>query len=421
MYDDLEAMRRELLGAAETPATKSQLPTTAAPVQRWRWSPIGLPYGTSPEWAPSDRIQRAKPPVLGYEQVLQTLRSYGVPAMSMESSPLVGSSVTTYIVRLEDGARVSSIGRKADDIAFGLGLPSLRVLTFMEGKPGCIGLEVPNMSRGTVVFRDIVAAAGPHMSKPGITIAYGAETNGRPYFLHLGDSSPHLLIAGKSGSGKSVAIDMVMASICCLYSPDDVQVAVVDPKTSLGIWKGMPHLIMPPVSETSAVASLFSWAASEIQDRKSRFDRRGCTTLSSYNSDVPEEDALPKVVIVVDEYETLMSSKFRSRSSGPSATEQMTADLLEVARLGRSYGMHLVLATQRPTAESMHPTLKSQTTKIACVVETVTDSRIILDMPGAEALLGRGDSLVKGSDGLARVQCAWISPTSVASLINGAP
>ena len=183
----------------------------------------------------------------------------------------------------------------------------------------------------------------------------------------------------------------------------------------------MPHLIMPPVSETSAVASLFSWAASEIQDRKSKFDRRGCTTLSSYNSDVPEEDALPKVVIVVDEYETLMSSKSRSRSSGPSATEQMTADLLEVARLGRSYGMHLVLATQRPTAESMHPTLKSQTTKIACVVETVTDSRIILDMPGAEALLGRGDSLVKGSDGLARVQCAWISPTSVASLINGAP
>ena len=415
MHDDLEAMRQELLGSSQGEAA----PTTPAP--RWRWQPIGLSYGTAPEWSPADKVQRAQPPVLGYEQVLQTLRSYGVPAMSMESSPLVGSSVTTYIVRLEDGARVSSIGRKADDIAFGLGLPSLRVLTFMEGKPGCIGLEVPNMSRGTVVFRDIVAAAGPHVAKPGIAIAYGAETNGRPFFLRLGDSCPHLLIAGKSGSGKSVAIDMVLASICCLYSPDDVRVAVVDPKTSLGVWKGMPHLVMPPVSDQAAVASLFSWAASEIQDRKGRFDRRGCTTLASYNSDVPEEDALPKVVIVVDEYETLMATKSRSRSSGHSPAEQMTADLLEVARLGRSYGMHLVLATQRPTAESMHPTLKSQTTKIACVVETATDSRVILDMAGAEALLGRGDSLVKGGDGLARVQCAWISPTSIASLINGAP
>lgn len=420
MYDDLEAMRKELLGEAamaqDIAASPSSGGTTLA---RWRWQPIGLAYGVDQEWTPSDKVQKAAPPTLGYEHVLQTLRSYGVPAVSMEGNPLVGPAVTTYIIRLEDGARVSSIGRKADDIAFGLGLPSIRVLTFMEGKPGCIGLEVPNVSRGTVVFRDIVAAAGPHVAKPGIAVAYGAETNGRPFFLRLGDSSPHLLIAGKSGSGKSVAIDMVMASICCLYSPDDVRVAVVDPKTSLGVWKGMPHLIMPPVSEPTAVASLFSWAASEIRDRKDKFDRRGCTTLASYNSDVPEEDALPKVVIVVDEYETLMATK--SKRSGSSPAEQMTADLLEVARLGRSYGMHLVLATQRPTAESMHPTLKSQTTKIACVVETATDSRIILDQSGAEALLGRGDSLVKGPEGLSRVQCAWISPTSVASLINGAP
>ena len=416
---ELKDMQARAFPAAAAPTTSTAAPaatavpasahvSTTAPVVTKTWAPLGS------GWAPeTPATGKAVPPAVDTRRVLSVLCNLGIPASELAGKPVTGPSTTLYPVRLEEGARVSTVGKKGGDIAFGLGLPAVRVLDYLPGYPGCIGLEIANAARGTVLFPSVLAAAGPAPEDGHVRVALGADTDGRPYMLHLDASNPHLLIAGKSGSGKSVAVHTVIASVAALYTPAEVQLAIVDPKiVDFQCWSGLPHLMCDPVHDSQAISALVAGIAEDMEDRYARMRTRGCSSVGAYNDNVGARDHMPRVIVVVDEFSDMMSKPGRNQSD-------ITLNLLALARKGRAAGIHLVLATQRPTADAMHPDLKAQATRLACKVGSATDSRIILDTSGAEDLQDRGDALITDSSGLSRIQIAWASPAVIAALKTG--
>lgn len=411
--EELEALRLSIPKAAPAPAVEPAAPvapdvqhTVVAP-----WAPVGL--GWAAQACNIVSTTRAVPPVLDHQRIIEVLGAQGVAASAVLGSD-VGPTVTTYAVRLADGARVSAVGRRAGDIAFGLGLPAVRVLDYLPGKPGAIGLEIANSFRGKVPFACVLAAAGPHVTAGHLACALGADSTGRPVILDL-DTCPHLLLAGKSGSGKSVAVHTILASIAALTAPEDVRVVVADPKrVDFQCWNGLPHMGgQPALIDPMAIASAMTGLAAHMDNRLNAIGRRGCTGIASYNQDVGPEERMPRIVVVIDEYGDLMGR-------GKGAADAVTSAIIRLAQMGRAAGIHLVLATQKPLAEVVHPLIKANTSKIACSVETGRDSLVILDALGAEDLGGAGDALVKDSGGdLTRVQVAWVSPADIRAIKAG--
>ncbi|PWG00629.1 DNA translocase FtsK [Levilactobacillus bambusae] len=349
-------------------------------------------------------------------QVLRdTLASFGVDAEIKNVS--LGPSVTEYELHPAVGVKVSKIVNLADDLALALAAKDIRIEAPIPGK-SLIGIEVPNREVATVSFRDVFESAPKH---PGqlLDVPLGRDVSGQVIMMDL-TKMPHLLIAGSTGSGKSVAINGIISSILMQAKPNEVKLMLIDPKkVELSIYNGVPHLLTPVVSEPKKAAKALHKVVAEMEHRYELFAQCGQRKISGYNDYVKQENAkdnlarptLPYIVVVVDELADLMMT----------VSSEVEDAIIRLAQMGRAAGIHMILATQRPSVDVITGLIKANVpSRIAFAVSSGIDSRTILDSNGAEKLLGRGDMLYLPIDqnSPVRVQGAFISDQDVTSIVD---
>ncbi|MEO6991914.1 MAG: DNA translocase FtsK, partial [Candidatus Baltobacteraceae bacterium] len=336
-----------------------------------------------------------------------TLASFGVGAKVTHIER--GPSITRYELRPERGIKISRISALADDIALALAATSVRIEAPIPGK-SAVGIEVPNATVSVVAVREILEAL-PHRGQvPPLNMALGKDITGRPVFGDLG-KMPHLLVAGATGSGKSVCLNCIIASLLVCATPDQVQLLMIDPKrVELAVYNGIPHLIKEVITDPRLAAGALFEMTKEMDSRYERFAKAGVRKIEEYNAKYPEEK-LPYVVIVIDELADLMMI-------APAKVETL---ICRIAQLARATGIHLVVATQRPSVDVITGIIKANIpSRIAFAVSSQVDSRTILDMVGAERLLGRGDMLYLPIDAPkpVRSQGALITGAEVSRLVD---
>ena len=329
------------------------------------------------------------------------LRSFGVNASVTETTH--GPTVTRYDFELEQGVKLSRITNLADDIALALGVVSVRIAPIPD-KISTVGIEVPNRIISTVYLRDIIDSPKFLTSKADLTFAIGKDIGGNPVVGNI-SKLPHLLIAGTTGSGKSVCMNSLIISLLYKSNPEDVKLIMIDPKmVELGVYNGIPHLYIPVVTDPKKAAGALQWAVTEMLKRYRLFSELGVRSLSAYNDHLVEngQPKMPNVVVVIDELADLMLV----------ASKEVEESICRVAQMGRAAGMHLVIATQRPSADVITGLMKANIpSRIAFAVSSALESRIILDNNGAEKLIGMGDMLYAplGCGKPLRVQGAFVS------------
>ncbi len=309
-----------------------------------------------------------------------TLASFGVGAKVMHVQR--GPSITRYELRPERGVKISRISALADDIALTLAATSVRIEAPIPGK-SAVGIEVPNAQTSIVAIREILDALPQRGTIPPLHMALGKDITGRPVFGDLG-KMPHLLVAGATGSGKSVCLNTIIASLLVSATPDQVQMLFIDPKrVELTVYNGIPHLIKDVITDARLAAGALFEMTKEMDGRYERFAKAGVRKIEEYNAKFPDE-TLPYVVIVIDELADLMLI----------APAKVETTICRLAQLARATGIHLVVATQRPSVDVITGIIKANIpSRIAFAVSSQVDSRTIIDMAGAERLLGRGDML----------------------------
>lgn len=345
----------------------------------------------------------------------QTLDSFGVDAEVKNVS--LGPSVTEYELHPAIGVKVSRIVNLADDLALALAAKGIRIQAPIPGK-SLIGIEVPNKEVSTVAFRDVVEAQPPHSNKP-LQVPLGRNVTGQVVSMDL-TKMPHLLIAGATGSGKSVAINDIITSILMNARPDQVKLMLIDPKkVELSVYNGIPHLLTPVVSEPKKAARALHKVVAEMERRYELFSQFGQRKISTYNAFVQKANAeddqarptLPYIVVVVDELADLMMT----------VSNEVEDAIIRLAQMGRAAGVHMILATQRPSVDVITGLIKANVpSRIAFAVSSGIDSRTILDTNGAEKLLGRGDMLYQPVDANSpvRVQGAFIPDEDVTNVVD---
>ena len=346
------------------------------------------------------------------QKLEETLKNFHVDARVVQVTQ--GPTVTRYEIQPSVGVKVNSIVRLADDIALNLEARSIRIEAPIPGK-AAVGIEVENDSVTMVHMRDIIDSQEFKNSKSKITFAVGKDIGGKAIVADL-KAMPHLLIAGSTGSGKSVCINGIITSLLYKAKPDEVKLILVDPKVvELGNYNGVPHLMIPVVTDPSKAAAALNWAVAEMTDRYKKFAEEGVRDLESYNESVRANDELdkvmPQVVIIIDELADLMMA----------APSQIEESICRLAQMARAAGMHLIVATQRPSVDVITGVIKANIpSRIAFAVSSQVDSRTILDMQGAEKLVGKGDMLFNpmGMGKPIRVQGAFISDSEVNKVID---
>jgi len=342
----------------------------------------------------------------------QTLRDFNVNAKVVQVTK--GPAVTRYEIQPNTGVKVSSIVRLADDIALNLEAKSIRIEAPIPGK-AAVGIEVENERVNLVALREIIESVEYKTAKSKISFAVGKDISGKSIVADL-KSMPHLLIAGSTGSGKSVCINSIIISMLYHAKPDEVKFVLIDPKVvELGNYNGIPHLLIPVVTEPSKAAAALNWAVAEMTDRYKKFAEEGVRDLESFNNSVRkkgEDDRfLPQIVIIIDELADLMMA----------APSQVEESICRLAQMARAAGMHLIVATQRPSVDIITGVIKANIpSRIAFAVSSQFDSRTILDMAGAEKLVGKGDMLFNpmGNAKPIRVQGTFISDSEVHKVIE---
>ena len=322
-----------------------------------------------------------------------------------------GSSVTRYEVVPAPGIKVTKITALDQDIALRLPANNVRI----EVLPGYVGVEVSNDSISTVYLRSIIESAEFKNHPSKLAVAVGKDINGNTVVMDIA-KTPHLLIAGATGSGKSVCINTIVASILYKSSPQEVKLVMVDPKVvELSVYNGIPHLLVPIVTDPRKAAGALYWAVNEMEDRYKKFAEFGVRDLDGYNKKLTASDEnaqpLPQIVIIIDELADLMMV----------AANEVQDYICRLAQKARAAGMHLILATQRPSVDVITGLIKANIpSRISFAVSSAIDSRTILDGGGAEKLMGKGDMLMmlSGASKLNRVQGAFVSDTDVESLVN---
>jgi S-DNA-T family DNA segregation ATPase FtsK/SpoIIIE len=309
-----------------------------------------------------------------------TLASFGVGAKVVHIER--GPSITRYELRPERGVKISRISALADDLALALAATAVRIEAPIPGK-SAVGIEVPNASVSIVAISEILQALPQRGIVPPLNMALGKDITGRPVFGDLG-KMPHLLVAGATGSGKSVCLNGIIASLLVSATPDQVQLLLIDPKrVELTVYNGIPHLIKEVITDPRLAAGALFEMTKEMDSRYERFAKAGVRKIEEYNAKYPDEK-LPYVVIVIDELADLMLI----------APARVETTICRLAQLARATGIHLVVATQRPSVDVITGIIKANIpSRIAFAVSSQVDSRTILDMAGAERLLGRGDML----------------------------
>ncbi len=309
-----------------------------------------------------------------------TLASFGVGAKVTHIER--GPSITRYELKPERGVKISKISSLADDIALALAATSVRIEAPIPGK-SAVGIEVPNATVSIVAIREIFDALPNRGTVPPLWMALGKDITGRPVFGDLG-KMPHLLVAGATGSGKSVCLNTIIASLLVSATPDQVQMLMIDPKrVELTVYNGIPHLIKDVITDARMAAGALFEMTKEMDVRYERFAKAGVRKIEEYNAKFPDEK-LPYVVIVIDELADLMLV----------APAKVETTIMRLAQLARATGIHLIVATQRPSVDVITGLIKANIpSRIAFAVSSQVDSRTILDQAGAERLLGRGDML----------------------------
>lgn len=340
-----------------------------------------------------------------------TLKSFNVDAKVINVTK--GSSITRYEIQPAIGVKVSKIVSLADDIALNLRAKSIRLEAPIPGK-AAVGIEVENSVREMVVVKDIIGSTVFTENKSELAFAVGKDIAGNPVVADLG-KMPHMLIAGATGAGKSVCINTIIASLLFRAKPDEVKLILIDPKmVELGNYNGIPHLLIPVVTDSNKAAAALNWAVAEMMQRYKKFASKGVKDIKTYNKLVEQENdgiKLPKIVIIIDELADLMMV----------ASSQVEQAIARLAQLARAAGMHLIVATQRPSVDVVTGLIKANIpSRIAFMVSSQVDSRTILDMAGAEKLVGNGDMLFKAQDmdKPMRIQGPYISDDEVHRLID---
>ena len=336
----------------------------------------------------------------------ETLASFKIDAHIINVTR--GPSVTRYEVELAKGVRLSKITSAADDIALNLGATGVRIAAIPD-RISVVGIEVPNRAVTTVSLREVIDSKEFHNAKSKSSFAVGKDIGGSCIVGNI-SRLPHMLIAGTTGSGKSVCMNSVIISLLYKASPDDVKLIMVDPKmVELGIYNGIPHLLIPVVTDPKKAAGSLQWAVTEMLRRYKAMSDAGVRDLESYNSIVEHEEngkRLPQVVVIIDELADLMLV----------AAKEVEESICRIAQMGRAAGIHLIIATQRPSADVITGLMKANIpSRIAFAVASAMESRIILDTQGAEKLVGKGDMLYApiGNGKPKRVQGCFVTDAEV--------
>ncbi|MGN1414395.1 MAG: DNA translocase FtsK 4TM domain-containing protein [Anaerovoracaceae bacterium] len=393
--------------AREAMLTTEELDQAAKPVKVYHKPPLDLLTRSAGGAKTNSKLLQAKAMKLE-----ETLKNFHVDARVVQVTQ--GPTVTRYEIQPAVGVKVSSIVRLADDIALNLEARSIRIEAPIPGK-AAVGIEVENDAVSMVKLRDIIDSKPFQSAKSKITFAVGKDISGNAIVADL-KSMPHLLIAGSTGSGKSVCINSIILSLLYKATPDEVKLILVDPKVvELGNYNGIPHLLIPVVTDPSKAAAALNWAVAEMTDRYKKFAEAGVRDLESYNesarADGEEDKVMPQVVIIIDELADLMMA----------APSQIEESICRLAQMARAAGMHLIVATQRPSVDVITGVIKANIpSRIAFAVSSQVDSRTILDMQGAEKLVGKGDMLFNpmGMGKPIRVQGTFVSDSEVHDVIQ---
>ena len=379
---------------------------SAAPQQAYSFPPISLlkrPAGSSADGTDEMRENSRR--------LNETLASFHIDAHIINVTR--GPSVTRYEVELDKGVRLNKLTNCADDIALSLGASGVRIAA-VPGKISIVGIEVPNRAVTTVSLREVIDSPEFAKSKSKSSFAVGKDIGGSCIVGNI-SKMPHMLIAGTTGSGKSVCMNSIIISLLYKSGPEDVKLIMVDPKmVELGIYNGIPHLLIPVVTDPKKAAGSLQWAVTEMLRRYKLMSDVGVRDLESYNGIITQEEGgqkLPQVVIIIDELADLMLV----------AAKEVEDSICRIAQMGRAAGMHLIIATQRPSADVITGLMKANIpSRIAFSVASAMESRIILDTQGAEKLVGKGDMLYApiGIGKPLRVQGCFVTDAEVEAVAS---
>ncbi len=411
----VEKKRAEATSEAENAGVKQQIEAQQKPKRPYRFPPLSLlKTGGVQDTDTREEIEK------NAITLQQTLKSFGVGVTVTDVS--VGPAVTRYELQPEQGVKVSKIVALTNDIKMRLAAADIRIEAPIPGK-SAVGIEVPNKKGQTVYLGDVLSSREFQEMKARIAFGVGKDIAGKTVVTDIA-KMPHLLIAGATGSGKSVSINTLIMSVIYKYKPEEVRLIMVDPKVvELQVYNGIPHLLIPVVTDPKKAAAALNWAVAEMQDRYNKFAATGSRDLKGYNEkveavrrdpSVPEKDKpekLPQIVIIIDELADLMMV----------SAQEVEDAICRLAQLARACGIHLVIATQRPSVNVITGLIKANVpSRIAFAVSSGVDSRTIIDMNGAEKLLGKGDMLFfpQGIPKPVRVQGAFVSDQEVQAVVD---
>ncbi|MBQ4630303.1 MAG: DNA translocase FtsK [Clostridia bacterium] len=373
-------------------------------------------------YPPIDLLAKPQIPVTGgnvqdelrsnARQLIETLHSFKVDANVVEISQ--GPTITRYEIEPAEGVRVSQITGLSKDIGLKFKADKGVMVAPVPGK-STIGIEIENKNPSTVTLREVIESDEFKNHKSKLAVALGKDVSGKPIIMDIA-KMPHLLIAGATGAGKSVCINTLIISLLYKADPNEVKLVMIDPKqVELGVYNGIPHLLIPVVKDAKKATGALSWAVQEMTERYSIFERNNVRNIKGYN-DLMEKNGTPEnkmasIVIIIDEFADLMMV-------APADVENYVC---RIAQLARAAGMHLVIATQRPVVKFITGNIKANVpSRISFMVASVRDSQTILDIGGAEKLIGKGDMLYMpvGETSPSRMQCAFVSDDDVKSVVE---
>lgn len=339
----------------------------------------------------------------------ETMKNFGIDAIITQINK--GPTITCYELQPSPGIKLSRIVSLSDNIALSLASSDIRIEAPIPGK-AAVGIEVPNKVKSSVLLKEIITSEEYNSINSSIPLALGKDVSGNVIVSTI-DKMPHLLIAGATGSGKSVCINTIIMSILYKSSPEDVKLLLIDPKmVELSIYNGIPHLLIPVVTDAKKAAFALNWAVDEMEKRYKLFAQNNVRDMNSYNNKVKgTQEELPTIVIIIDELADLMMV----------AAQEIEDYICRLAQMARAAGMYLIVATQRPSVDVITGTIKANIpSRISFAVSSQVDSRTILDMAGAEKLLGKGDMLFYPSfySKPSRLQGAFISDEEVEAVVN---
>lgn len=391
------------LNANENSDKKGNTPQQILDISQYRYPKLEFLSNpdSNEEFDNSKKLEEAK-------KLENILDSFGIETNVNQIS--IGPTITRYELEIAPGVKINKITNLSANIALGLASTDIRIEAPIPGK-AAVGIEVPNDERRPVVFKEVLDTDEFRNIKTKLPFAIGKDISGKPVVVNL-EKMPHLLIAGATGSGKSVCINTLIASILYKSNPEEVKFIMIDPKVvELNIYNGIPHLLIPVVTDPKKAANALNWAVKEMTDRYQKFASEGVRDFAGYNNKIEKINKLPQIIVLIDELADLMMV-------APGAVED---SICRLAQMARAAGIHLIIATQRPSVDVITGTIKANIpSRIAFSVSSQTDSRTILGFGGAEKLLGRGDMLYfpVGESKPIRLQGSFIDENELNQVID---